>query len=119
MAGLAIGSLVAAVLLVNNHRDVVSDARVGRRTLPIVVGPALTVAIFAALMLLPFALLPLIGRSLPHGQVWPALIALPLALAMIYRFAQEPRGPVFNRILVQTAQVEFAFSVLLSIGLCM
>ncbi len=119
VAGLAIGSLVAAVLLVNNHRDVVSDARVGRRTLPIVVGPALTVAIFAALMLLPFALLPLIGRSLPHGQVWPALIALPLALAMIYRFAQEPRGPVFNRILVQTAQVEFAFSVLLSIGLCM
>ena len=68
-------------------------------------------------MLLPFALLPLIGRSLPHGQVWPALIALPLALAMIYRFAREPRGPVFNRILVQTAQVEFAFSLLLSIGL--
>jgi len=119
VAGLAIGSLVAAVLLVNNHRDVVSDARVGRRTLPIVVGPTLTVAIFAGLMLLPFALLPLIGHSLPHGRVWPALIALPLALAMIYRFAQEPRGPVFNQILVQTAQVEFAFSVLLSIGLCM
>ena len=119
VAGLAIGSLVAAVLLVNNHRDVVSDARVGRRTLPIVVGPALTVAIFAGLMLLPFALLPLIGRSLPHGQVWPALIALPLALAMIYRFAREPRGPVFNRILVQTAQVQFAFSLLLSIGLFM
>ncbi len=77
----------------------------------------MTVAIFVGLMLLPFALLPLIGRPLPHGQVWPALIALPLALAMIYRFAHEPRGPVFNRILVQTAQVQFAFSLLLSIGL--
>jgi 1,4-dihydroxy-2-naphthoate octaprenyltransferase len=119
MAGLALGSLVAAVLLVNNHRDVVSDARVGRRTLPIVVGPAVTVAIFAGLMLLPFALLPLIGSSLPHGRVWPALIALPLALAMIYRFSHEPRGPVFNRILVQTAQVQFAFSILLSIGFLM
>jgi 1,4-dihydroxy-2-naphthoate polyprenyltransferase len=117
--GFAIGSLVAAVLLVNNHRDVASDARVGRRTLPIVSGPALTVAIFAGLMLLPFALLPLIGRSLAHGQVWPGLIALPLALAVIYRFAREPRGPVFNRILVQTVQVQFAFSVLLSIGLFM
>ena len=119
VAGIALGSLVAAVLLVNNYRDVVSDARVGRQTLPIVVGATLTIMIFAGLMLLPFALLPLIGTSLPHGQVWPALIALPLALAMIYRFSQEPRGPVFNRILVQTAQVEFAFSVLLSIGLCM
>ena len=118
VAGLALGSLVGAVLLVNNYRDVVSDARVGRQTLPIVVGPTLTIAIFAGLMLIPFALLPLIGRSLPHGQIWPALIALPLALAMIYRFSQEPRGPVFNRILVQTAQVEFAFSVLLTIGLC-
>ena len=119
VAGLALGSLVAAVLLVNNHRDVASDARVGRRTLPIVVGPSATVAIFAGLMLFPFALLPLIGWSLPHGRVWPALIALPLALAMIYRFAHEPRGPVFNRILVQTAQVQFAFSLLLSIGLLM
>jgi 1,4-dihydroxy-2-naphthoate octaprenyltransferase len=117
VAGLAIGSLVAAVLLVNNHRDVVSDARVGRRTLPIVMGPALTVAIFAGLMLLPFAMLPLIGHSLPHGQVWPALIALPLAPVMIAQFAREPRGPVFNRILVQTAQVQFAFSLLLALGL--
>jgi 1,4-dihydroxy-2-naphthoate octaprenyltransferase len=119
LAGLATGALVAAVLLVNNHRDVASDTRVGRRTLPIVVGSGLTTAIFAGLMLLPFALLPLIGRSLPHGQVWPALIALPLALAMIYRFAREQRGPLFNRILVQTAQVQFAFSLLLSIGLFM
>jgi 1,4-dihydroxy-2-naphthoate octaprenyltransferase len=119
VAGLALGSLVGAVLLVNNYRDVVSDARVGRQTLPIIVGPTLTIATFTGLMLLPFVLLPLIGRALPQGQVWPALIALPFALAMIYRFSQEPRGPVFNRILVQTAQVEFAFSVLLTIGLCM
>ena len=119
VAGLSIGSLVAAVLLVNNYRDVVSDTRVGRRTLPIVIGPALTVAVFAVLMLLPFSLLTLIGRSLPHGQVWPALIALPLALAVIWQFAREPGGPVFNRILVRTVQVEFAFSLLLSIGLLM
>ena len=115
--GLAIGSLTGAVLLVNNHRDVVSDARVGRRTLPIVVGPTLTTAIFVGLMLFPFALLPLIGQALPRGQIWPALIALPPALALIYRFAREPRGPIFNRILVQTVQVQFAFSLLLSLGL--
>ena len=108
----------SGLALVNNHRDVVSDAR---RPANIAdrYWPALTVAVFAVLMLLPFALLPLIGRSLPHGQVWPALIALPLALAVIWRFAREPRGPVFNRILVQTVQVEFAFSLLLSTGLLM
>jgi 1,4-dihydroxy-2-naphthoate octaprenyltransferase len=117
--GFAIGSLTGGVLLVNNHRDAVSDARVGRRTLPIVAGPKMTIAAFIGLMLLPFALLPLIGHALPHGNVWTTVLALPLALMVIYRFACEPRGPVFNRILVQTVQVQFAFSVLLSIGLLM
>jgi 1,4-dihydroxy-2-naphthoate octaprenyltransferase len=49
--------------------------------------------------------------------VWLALVALPLALFVIFRFACEPRGPVFNRILVQTVQVQFAFSLLLAFGL--
>jgi len=119
LGGFAIGLLVAAVLLVNNYRDVVADARVGRRTLPIVVAPAVSVAIFAALMLVPFAMLPLIARTTPSGHAWPALLVLPIALFVVYRFAREPRGPVFNRILVHTVQVEFAFSLLLSIGLLM
>lgn len=117
MAGLAVGLFTGAVLLVNNFRDVESDARVGRKTLPIVVGPTASISIYVALMLLPFALLPLIARTLPNGHVWPALIVLPSALALTYRFAREPRGPAFNRILVQTVQVQLAFSMLLSLGL--
>ena len=35
-AGLAMGLFAAAVLLVNNHRDVEADAHVGRLTLPMV-----------------------------------------------------------------------------------
>jgi len=116
-AGLALGLLTGAVLLVNNFRDVVADTRVGRRTLAIVAGPQGTAWIYAGLMLLPFALLPLIGRSLPHGHVWPALTILPLTLALIYRFMREPAGRGFNRILVQTVYMQFLFSLLLTVGL--
>jgi len=116
-AGLALGLLTGAVLLVNNFRDVEADARVGRRTLAIVAGPQGTAWVYAGLMLLPFALLPLIERALPHGQVWPALITLPLTLALIYRFVREPAGRGFNRILVWTVQVQCLFGLLLSIGL--
>jgi len=91
-AGLTLGLLTGAVLLVNNFRDVDADARVGRRTLAIVAGPRGTAFIFAGLMLLPYALLLLIGRALPHGHVWPALIALPPTLVLIYRFMREPSG---------------------------
>ena len=116
-AGLALGLLTGAVLLVNNFRDVEADTRVGRRTLAIVAGPQGTAWIYAGLMLLPFVLLPPIGRALPHGHVWPALITLPLTVALIYRFMREPRGRGFNRILVWTAQVQCLFGLLLGIGL--
>ena len=116
-AGLALGLLTGAVLLVNNFRDVDADARVGRRTLAIVAGRTGTDWIYAGMMLLAFALLVPIGRALPHGHVWPALIALPPALVLIYRFMHEPPGRGFNRILLWTVQIQMLFSLLLSIGL--
>lgn len=118
-AGLAVGLFTGAVLLVNNHRDVEADARVGRRTLAIVSGPVLTTWFYAGLMLSPFALLLPIAQALPRGYVWPALIVLPLAAWLIYKFAREPRGRGFNAILVKTVLVQSLFSVLLSIGLLM
>ena len=91
-AGLALGLLAGAVLLVNNYRDAEADARVGRKRLAIIAGAYVTVWIYSGLMLLPFALLPLVGQALPRGHVWPALGPLPLALVLIYRFIREPRG---------------------------
>ncbi len=116
-AGLALGLPTAAVLLVNNYRDAQADARVGRRTLAIMAGPLATTWVYAGLMLVPFALLLPIAQALPRGHVWPALIALPLAGLLVYRFAHEPRGRGFNRILVQTVQIQSLFSLLLALGL--
>ena len=116
-AGLALGFLAGGVLLVNNYRDAEADARVGRKTLAILVGPGISRWIYAALLLLPFAVLPLIAHGLPRGHVWPAFIALPTALVLIYRFVREPRGPGFNRILALTAQMQLLFGALLSVGL--
>jgi len=116
-AGFALGLMSGAVLLVNNYRDVDADRRVGRRTLAIMAGPRVTIWVYAALMLVPFALLRAVGRELPHGHVWPALAALPLALVLIYRFAREPRGRSFNQILVRTVQTQIVFALSLSLGL--
>jgi 1,4-dihydroxy-2-naphthoate polyprenyltransferase len=118
-AGLAVGSLTSAVLLVNNQRDAVADARVGRCTLAIVAGPRITAGLYSGLMLLPFALLPLIGQALSRGHVWPAVIAAPAALWLIRAFARAERSSILNRLLVQTVLVQLLFSALLSIGLLM
>ena len=116
-AGLAVGFLTGAVLLVNNHRDAEADGRVGRRTLAIISGPVATTWIYAGLMLGPFILLLPIAQVLPRGHVWPALLVLPLAGSLIYKFAREPCGRGFNAILVQTVLLQAMFSVLLSVGL--
>ena len=116
-AGLAVGLLTGAVLLVNNHRDAEADARVGRRTLAILAGPYVTNWLYAALMVVPFGLLFPIGLALPRSHVWLALMPLPLVGVLISRFIREPRGRGFNRILLQTVRIQFLFGLLLSVGL--
>ena len=117
LAGSATGLFAAAVLLVNNHRDAVADARVGRRTLAILAGPRGTPWLYGLFMLAPFALLPLLDDRLPHAHAWLAWGALPPAVVMIRRFVGQPRGPAFNFILGQTALVQLVYGVLLCLGL--
>ncbi len=119
VGGVAVGLFAAAVLTVNNHRDAEADARSGRKTLAITAGPRATAWLYAGMMLLPFAMLPLLGEHLPRGHVWPPLITLPPTLAVISRFAREPPGRGFNRILVETAQIQLAYGVLLCLGLAL
>ena len=117
VAGLAIGSFATAVLLVNNHRDVAADARVGRWTLAMLLGASGSRAFFAVLMIAPFALLAPLGALLPHGLPWLAMAPLPAALWLSWRLALEPRGPLLNRILAQTAQTQLAYGLALCLGL--
>ena len=116
-AGLALGFFAAAVLLVNNRRDVKADARVGRRTLAILAGPRMTKWIYAAMVLAPFALLAPMGSELPRGHVWPALMSLPFGALLINRFIHELRERGLNQVLGQTVQVQVLFSLLLCLGL--
>jgi 1,4-dihydroxy-2-naphthoate octaprenyltransferase len=116
LAGVALGLFAAAVLMVNNHRDRAEDARVGRRTLAILVGPDRSRRIYAALMLTPFLLLYPLSRTLPGTVVWSALLALPFALFVVTKLWREPPGRGLNRVLALTAQVQLAYALLLAAG---
>jgi 1,4-dihydroxy-2-naphthoate octaprenyltransferase len=56
LAGAAIGLLAAAVLVVNNLRDIDSDRRIGKNTLAVRCGVRFTLIEYAFLLLAPFAL---------------------------------------------------------------
>lgn len=115
LAGLVVGLPAAAVLLINNYRDLETDLRGGRRTLASVLGRKHSRLLYVALMLLPFAVLP---RLSLHGLqgAWLGFLALPLSLSLIRRLLRDPSGVELNSLLAGTAQTGFALGLALSIG---
>jgi 1,4-dihydroxy-2-naphthoate polyprenyltransferase len=115
-AGLAVGAMAAAVLLLNNYRDIAGDVAVGRRTLAAALGRGRAQLAFALLMILPFALPAWLAlRDPAEPGAWLACLALPLALAVV-RDMRRLEGPALNPVLARAALAQFAFGVLLSAG---
>lgn len=115
LASCIVGLPAAAVLVVNNYRDLDLDRAVGKRTLAVVLGRRRTRIEYAALVLTPLALLlPLAVASAAGWWMLLPLAALPEAMGLVRRFRRELPGRGFNPLLARTAR----FQVLLSLLLC-
>jgi len=114
IAGIALGAQAAAVLMVNNLRDLAADTAAGRRTLAALLGPAPSRRAHALLMLGPYALVP---AMVPPGRpgAWLALLALPLTLVLVHR-AGRAAGSALNQTLADTARAQFIFGCLFTLG---
>ncbi|MBS1129345.1 MAG: 1,4-dihydroxy-2-naphtoate prenyltransferase [Proteobacteria bacterium] len=114
LAAVLVGIHAAAVITVNNYRDLDGDATNGKNTLAVRLGRPATRHIYMLEIIAPYALLPLLG-SLGWLAALP-LLSLPLALKLIRRFHHEAPGPVFNNILAATAGLQLTFALLLSLA---
>jgi 1,4-dihydroxy-2-naphthoate octaprenyltransferase len=116
LGGTAVGLFAAAVLMVNNYRDVAGDTAAGRRTLAAVLGPAFARRAYAAMLLLPFALPPLLAHG-PLGRpgAWLAWAVLPWCLMLIRRLARLA-GAELNAVLAGTAKAGLGYALLLAVG---
>jgi 1,4-dihydroxy-2-naphthoate octaprenyltransferase len=114
---LPVGLLAAAILVVNNVRDVETDRRAGKRTLAVRLGRDRARRLFAAMVVLAFAAPPVIwlaGGLSPWVLV--ALAAVPLAPPLIRTVLRRSDGPSLNRALADTGRLLAAFSLLLAAG---
>jgi len=117
LTGLIIGMPAAAVLAVDNYRDLHSDCRVGRRTFVIRFGLRAARIEYTLLMILPFTLLPLVTSSVaPKLTTALPFVALPWVFFLVYRFWKELPGPVFNGYMVATARVQLFLAGLLVVS---
>jgi 1,4-dihydroxy-2-naphthoate octaprenyltransferase len=119
LAAIPIGALATAILVVNNLRDIETDARAGKYTLAVRLGDGPTRSYYLLLLAIAY-LVPafLWWRGLADAWVMLSWLSLPLALQLTGRMCRE-RGLALNGCLVQTARLEVVFGVLLAIGLAL
>ena len=118
VGGVATGLLAVAILVVNNLRDVPTDAVAGKRTLAVRIGEARTRLLFVSLIGIALVLAA-IGVPIASHSWWPslALLALPLARDPISAVRDGGVGRALIPALGGTGRLELAVAVLLAAGL--
>lgn len=110
-----VACLATAILVVNNLRDIATDARAGKRTLAVRIGAAATRVQYATLLIVPFAVAFLLAQ-VAGPALLVTLAAVPFAVRELRALYQRD-GAALNASLAGTARLHLIFGVLLAIGL--
>lgn len=115
LGGTALGLPAAAVLLVNNYRDLDNDLRSGRHTLVARLGRAGARHAYAAMLLLPHLCVLLLAWQGRPGALL-ALGVLPYSVQLARRLHRDLSPPELNSLLAATAKGSSILGLLLAIG---
>ncbi len=116
IAGIAPGLIASAVLVVNNLRDIKTDAKAGKKTLAVRFGERFTQWEYLFLLLFS-ALIPFIVYALSRKNLYvlSASLFLVPALPVIKKIFSE-KGSALNAALGDTGKLLLIYSVLFSAG---
>ena len=109
-AGVAVGLPAAAVLLINNYRDLEGDLKVGKRTLVAYLGRRRSRYLYSLMLLLPVVFM--ISITTDPVRRWFPILTLPLILWLMRQLWCLPIDKRLNRLLAITAQYQLLLGLL-------
>ena len=118
LCSIPVGLLAAAILMVNNIRDIKTDKEAGKHTIAVRLGAEKSRYLYLVTLLFAWLSLPLI-ILLGRASCWVLLpwLLLPLAIKLIATVFQHSDGLHLNNALADTAKLGVQFGLLLSAGI--
>lgn len=117
LVAVPVGLLIVALLVVNNLRDVETDRKTGKRTLPARFGAGFARVEYLACLGAAYLIIPgmILGGLLPVWALlsWGSLLLVPDLIRRVYRTS----GKALNAALGGTSRLGLVFSLLLGAGL--
>jgi 1,4-dihydroxy-2-naphthoate octaprenyltransferase len=119
IASIPIGALATAILVVNNLRDIETDARANKHTLAVRLGDGPTRKYYLLLLAVAY-LAPVWLWWSGRADTWVLLplLSLPLAVQLAARMRHDS-GLALNGSLVRTARLEVVYGLLFALGLAL
>jgi 1,4-dihydroxy-2-naphthoate octaprenyltransferase len=116
-ASVPVGLLAVALLVVNNLRDIPTDARSAKITLAVRLGAQRTRVLYAGCLLGALGLGAMLGLWRPWAAL--TLLAVPLAARPLRLVLAGTEGRELVSVLVATGGLQLAVGVLLSLGIAL
>jgi len=115
-AAVPVGLLATALLVVNNLRDIPGDTDARKRTLAVRIGDRRTRGLYVALLVLAFALVPVVAGGFDRPAAAAALVGVVLARAPVLHVLEGAAGPALVPVLGATGRVQLVTGALLAAG---
>ena len=112
-----VGVVACALLVVNNLRDVATDAVAGKRTLAVRIGETATRRLYAGLVAVAGLAVAVAAVTRPAALL--ALLAVPFAVPPLRAVLGGATGRALLPVLRDTGRLELAYGVLLGLGLAL
>jgi 1,4-dihydroxy-2-naphthoate octaprenyltransferase len=115
-AGIGVGALACAILVVNNLRDIPTDTVAGKRTLAVRLGESRTRALYLLLVLTAAAAVVAVAAATTWWSL-VGLLFLAVTLPALRTVLGGARGPALVPVLQQTGVAELAWAALVAAAL--